>query len=105
MGDLGPGLLEHIYENAMRVDSVRPGIPFEKQKRMSVTYQGEIVGAFYADLVVENKVIVELKSVKDLADVLKAQLITYLKVADTKTGLLINFDVLSIKKGVDRIGV
>ncbi|MYD09429.1 MAG: GxxExxY protein [Chloroflexi bacterium] len=103
--ELGPGLLEHIYENAMSVEFAKRGIRFEKQKRMSVTYQGEIVGEFYADLVVENKVIVELKSVKDLADIHKAQLITYLKVAKIKTGLLINFNVLSIKKGINRISV
>ena len=63
--ELGPGLLEHIYENAMCVELESRRIRFEKQKRMTVTYQGEIVGELYADLVVENKVIVELKSVKD----------------------------------------
>jgi len=89
----------------MCVEFEKRGIQFEQQKRMSVMYQGEIVGDFYADLIVESKVIVELKSVKGLVDIHKAQLITYLKVAKIKTGLLINFNVLSIKKGTNRISV
>ena len=103
--ELGPGLLEQIYENAMCVEFVKRGIRFERQKRMSVTYRGEIVGDMFADLVVEDRVIVELKSVKELTGIHKAQLIAYLKVANIKTGLLINFNVVSIKKGINRISV
>ncbi len=103
--ELGPGLLEQVYENAMCVEFRRRGIRFEKQKRMSVLYKGEIVGDMLADLLVEDRVIVELKSVKDLTGIHKAQLIAYLKVARIKTGLLINFNVLSIKKGIQRISV
>ena len=72
---------------------------------MSVLYKGEIVGDMLADLIVEDRVIVELKSVKDLTGIHKAQLIAYLKVARIKTGLLINFNVQSIKKGIHRISV
>ena len=103
--ELGPGLLEHIYENAMCIEFKKRAIRFEQQKRMSVAYRGEIVGDMYADLIVENKVIIELKSVKELTGLHRAQLITYLKVAKLKTGLLINFNVLSIKKGINRISV
>ena len=103
--ELGPGLLEQIYENAMCVEFVKRGIRFERQKRMSVAYRGEIVGDMFADLVVEDRVIVELKSVKELTGIHKAQLIAYLKVANIKTGLLINFNVVSIKKGINRISV
>lgn len=103
--ELGPGLLAQVYENAICVEFRRRGIRFEQQKRISVLYKGEIVGDMFADLVVEDRVIVELKSVKDLTAIHKAQLITYLKVAQIKTGLLINFNVLSIKKGINRISV
>ena len=103
--ELGPGLLEHIYENAMCVEFGIRGIPFEKQKRMSVTYKSEIVGDMYADLTVEGKVIVELKSVKELTNIHRAQLMAYLRASKIKTGLLINFNVLSIKHGIKRISV
>ena len=89
----------------MCIEFKKRAIRFEQQKRMSVAYRGEIVGDMYADLIVENKVIIELKSVKELTGIHRAQLITYLKVAKLKTGLLINFNVLSIKKGINRISV
>ena len=78
---------------------------FERQKRFPVQYDGEDVGELIADLVVEDKVIVELKSVKELLPLHEAQLIAYLRAARLKTGLLINFNVVSLKSGVRRISV
>ena len=103
--ELGPGLLENVHENALCIELAARNLEYEKQKHLEVLYRGRNVGSFYADLVVEDKVIVELKSVKDLAPIHEAQLITYLKLANIKTGLLINFNVESLKSGIRRISV
>ncbi len=103
--EMGAGLLEQIYENALCVELTRRGIGHQKQMRMPVQYKGVAVGDLYADLVVEGRVIVELKSVRELAPIHQAQLITYLKLSRIKTGLLINFNVVSLKKGVRRFSV
>ena len=102
---LGPGLLEQTYENALCIELRRRGIRHSQQKRFEVEYRGEIVGEMYADLVVEDKVIVELKSVRELASIHEAQILAYLKAARVKTGLLINFNVTSLKSGVRRFSV
>jgi len=73
--------------------------------RVPVQYKGVAVGDLYADLVVEGRVIVELKSVRELAPIHEAQLNSYLKLSKIKTGLLINFNVVSLKKGVRRFSV
>ena len=103
--ELGPGLLENVYENALCIELAPRNLEYEQQKHLEVLYRGRNVGSFYADLVVEDKVIVELKSVKDLAPIHEAQLITYLKLANIKTGLLINFNVVSLKSRIRRISV
>lgn len=76
---MGPGLFESIYENSLCIELDRREISYERQKRFSVHYDGEHVGELIADLVVEEKVIVELKSVKDLLPIHEAQVIAYLK--------------------------
>ena len=103
--ELGPNLLENVYENALCIELAARNLEYEQQKHLEVLYRGRNVGSFYADLVVEDKVIVELKSVKDLAPIHEAQLITYLKLANIKTGLLINFNVVSLKSSIRRISV
>ncbi len=103
--ELGPGLLENVYENAMCVELSRRGLRFEKQKLIPVYYKDVEVGNMFADILVEDTVIVELKSTKALAKIDEAQLIAYLKASQIKTGLLINFNVLSLKKGIKRISV
>ncbi|MCY4062555.1 MAG: GxxExxY protein [Chloroflexi bacterium] len=103
--EMGAGLIEQIYENALCVELTKRGIRYQKQVRVPVQYKGEAVGDLYADLVVEGRVIVELKSVRELAPIHQAQLITYLKLSRIKTGLLINFNVVSLKKGVRRFSV
>ena len=103
--ELGAGLLEQIYENALCVELSRRGIPYQRQMRVPVRYKGKEVGDLHADLVVKGRVIVELKSVRELAPIHKAQLITYLKLSRIKTGLLINFNVVSLKNGIRRLSV
>ncbi|MCY3867247.1 MAG: GxxExxY protein [Chloroflexi bacterium] len=103
--EMGAGLIEQIYENALCVELTKRGIRHQKQVRVPVQYKGVAVGDLYADLVVEGRVIVELKSVRELAPIHAAQLITYLKLSKIKTGLLINFNVVSLRKGVRRFSV
>ena len=103
--ELGAGLFETVYENAMCIEFEKRGMPYERQKRFHVKYQGETVGHMVADLIVEERVIVELKSVKELLPLHEAQLIAYLKAAKLKTGLLINFNVRLLKSGIKRISV
>lgn len=101
---LGPGLLESVYEEIMYYELVRQGLNVEKQKIIPVFWDGiKINMGFRADLLVENKVIIELKSVEHLAPVHPKQLLTYLKIADKKLGLLINFNEKLIKDGISRI--
>ena len=103
--ELGPGLLEHLYENALCIELAGRNLKYVQQRLIRVKYKESEIGDLYADLVVEDKVIVELKSVKALAAIHEAQLISYLKLANIKTGLLINFNVVALKNGVRRISV
>lgn len=102
---LGAGLLESIYENALCIEFDRREIRYERQKRFPVQYDGEHVGELIADLVVEDAVIVELKSVKELLPIHEAQIIAYLRAARIRRGLLINFNVVSLKSGIRRYSV
>ena len=103
--EMGARLIEQIYENALCVELTKRGIRHQKQVRVPVQYKGVAVGDLYADLVVEGRVIVESKSVRELAPIHEAQLITYLKLSKIKTGLLINFNVVSLKNGIRRFSV
>ncbi len=88
---LGCGFLEKVYENAMVVELSRAGISVEQQKPMQVRYQGAIVGEYQADLVVDGRVIVELKAASKLDSIHEAQLLNYLKATRVRVGLLFNF--------------
>ena len=88
---LGHGFLEKVYENAMIIELRKHGITAIKQQPISVYYDEEIVGKYFADLIVEDKVIVELKAISKLAEQHEAQLINYLKATDKEVGLLLNF--------------
>ena len=103
--ELGAGLFESVYENALCIEFKKRRIQYERQKRFHVEYMGEPVGHMVADLVVEQAIIVELKSVQELLPLHEAQLIAYLKAAKLKTGLLINFNVRLLKTGIKRISV
>jgi GxxExxY protein len=89
--ELGPGFVETIYEEAMKIEFFEHELNFESQKGIVVEYLGAEVGRHRLDLVVENQVIVELKAVKELADIHFAQLRSYLKATKLRIGLLLNF--------------
>ncbi|MGA7236417.1 MAG: GxxExxY protein [Bryobacteraceae bacterium] len=101
---LGPGLLESVYQTVLAYELGRRNLRVVSQQVIPVVYDGiRIDTGFRADLVIEDKVIVEIKSVELLAPVHKKQLLTYLRLADKRLGLLINFHVTLIKDGITRI--
>jgi GxxExxY protein len=101
---LGPGLLESVYEAALAYELEKRGLNVGRQQAVPAVYEEvHIHTAFYADLIVEDNVIVEIKAVETVAPVHKMQLLTYLKLADKRLGLLINFNVFLIKDGITRI--
>lgn len=101
--ELGPGLLESIYENALAVEFRTGGIHFERQRPVMVLYKGEPVGEFRLDLLVEDTVVVELKSVERHDPLFEAQLLTYMRMANSSIGLLINFNSKLLKDGIKRM--
>ena len=88
---LGFGFLEKVYERALLKELCLRGIPVEAQKEIKVFYKGEEVGAYFADLVVNDEILLELKAVESLNNIHKAQVLNYLKATGFKLGLLINF--------------
>ena len=88
---LGYGFLEKVYENAMMIEFKKDGIPAVPQFPIKVFYEGEVIGEYYADILVDNKVIVEIKAAKRLVEENEAQLLNYLKATDIEVGLLLNF--------------
>ena len=101
---LGPGLLESVYETVLSYELTRRGLQVARQQAIPVVYENvRLDEGFRADLIVEDKVIVEIKSVEALGHVHKKQLLTYLRLADKRLGLLINFNVALIKDGITRI--
>lgn len=101
---LGPGLLESVYEYAMEYELKKRGLNLIRQMPIPVVYEEVYLDvAFRADLIVEDQVIVELKSVEVTHPVHKKQLLTYLRLADKRLGLLINFGSLLIKDGISRV--
>ncbi len=100
---LGPGLLESIYEMCLAHELKKRGTRCERQVPLPVVYDDlKIEGGFRIDLLVENCIIVELKSQEDLLPVHEAQLLTYLKLANLRLGFLLNFNVISLKSGIKR---
>lgn len=101
---IGPGLLESVYEEILFYELKKLGLKVERQKAIPVVWESvKMPLGFRADLIVEDKVIVELKSVEIIAPVHPKQLLTYLKLMDLKLGLLVNFNVILIKNGITRI--
>jgi GxxExxY protein len=101
---LGPGLLESVYEEVMYFELRKVGLNVERQKGIPVIWDYlKMELGFRADLIVENKVIIEIKSVETIAPVHPKQLLTYLKLTGIKLGLLINFDEVLIRDGITRI--
>lgn len=101
---LGPGLLESTYETCLAYELKQLGLDVKQQIALPVVYKEVKLDAGYRiDLLIENKVIVEIKSVEALADIHTAQLLTYLKLKDLKLGLLINFNSVRVVDGLKRI--
>lgn len=101
--ELGPGLLESIYESALAVELFQQGIRFARQKQLPVTYKGESIGDFRIDLLVEDLIVVELKSVERNDPLFEAQLLSYMKLGGYNVGLLVNFNSLLLAKGIKRL--
>ena len=100
----GPGMFESVYEEIFVYEWSMIGLPISRQKAVRVIHKGVDMGiGFVPDIVVGNKVIIELKSVENLAEVHYKQLLTYLKLMNMRLGLLINFNVPLIKDGIHRI--
>jgi len=88
---LGYGFLEKVYQNALVIELAKRGIKADSEKPIKVFYEGQIVGDYLCDLIVDDKVILELKAVKELNDIQEVQLVNYLKATGVEVGLLINF--------------
>jgi GxxExxY protein len=91
INELGAGFLESVYENALLIALRQAGVRVERQAPIKVSFRGSVVGDFYADLLVESRILVELKAVKALVPEHQAQIINYLKATGISVGLLINF--------------
>lgn len=102
--NLGPGLLETVYEECLIDELKRRNVRVESQRAIPIVYKGKKLNKdFRIDLFVENEIIVELKTVEKLAPIHEAQLLTYLKLTDKKLGILINFNEVLLKNGYKRI--
>ncbi len=102
--ELGPGLLESTYEACLEYELKGRGLEVQRQLTLPVNYKGKLIDVGYRiDLMVNERVIVELKAVEEMTKVHEAQLITYLKLSGIKLGLLINFNELYLKNGIKRI--
>jgi GxxExxY protein len=100
----GPGLFESVYEEIFCYELAKTGIPFKRQHGIPVVHENiRMEVGFRADVILDDKVIVEIKSVENIADVHLKQVSTYLKLTELKLGLLINFNVVLLKNGIKRI--
>tara|TARA_B100000929_G_scaffold280375_1_gene258323 strand:- start:631 stop:1023 length:393 start_codon:yes stop_codon:yes gene_type:complete len=95
---LGAGFLEAVYENALALELAQAGTAFERQKALDVSYKGAVVGHYIADLVIEQRLIVEIKALSSITAVHEAQLMNYLQATGISVGLILNF-------GTPRLGV
>ena len=100
---LGPGLLESAYQECLYFELIKSGLKVKKEKPMPIVYKEvKLDHGYRLDLLVQDKVVIEIKTVDALIDVHEAQILTYLKLGDYKLGLLINFNVQLLKKGIRR---
>ncbi|MET3036459.1 GxxExxY protein [Chryseobacterium sp. NRRL B-14859] len=101
---LGAGLFEHVYEECMFYELTKTTLLTERQKLLPIVYEDlKIENAFRLDMIIENKLILEIKTVEYISPAHKAQLLTYLKMSDCKLGLLLNFQSAIFKNGVTRV--
>ena len=100
---LGPGLLESTYETCLCYELEKAGIKYEKQKELIINYKGvRLDNGYRIDILVENNIVIELKSVEALLPVHTAQIMTYIKLSKKRIGLLINFNVTNLQNGIHR---
>ena len=99
---LGPGLLEPVYERALCIEFDVRGLRYASQVRVPAIYKGRSIGNYFVDLIVENAVVVEVKSVVTVASVFEAQLMTYMKLTKIRRGLILNFHSPVLKDGITR---
>ena len=101
--ELGPGLLESVYESCMALELKRADIPFRRQVPMPVTYRGvRLASGYRADLIVSDDLIVEIKAVERLHPAHEAQVLTYLRMSNCQVALLLNFHAIRLKDGLKR---
>ena len=101
---LGPGLLESVYEECLSYKLIKTGLVIEKQKPIPLVFEEiRLECGFRCDILVQGKLIIEVKAVDALNDIHLAQVLTYLKLTNTKLGLLMNFNVLKLKDGIKRV--
>jgi len=104
--ELGPGLLESVYERALLYELKENGISARQQVPIPVIYKGKDVGVgFRADILVENVLLLELKSVESFSPIHLAQVITYLRLLNVKRGYLLNFNTVRLKNGIKRVSI
>ena len=99
---LGPGLLEHTYEAALCIELQNVGIKFVRQPVFPVFYKGQPIGEYRLDLIVDDSVVVEIKSVERFDPIFESQVLTYLRVTGKKVGLLMNFNSRLLRDGIKR---
>jgi GxxExxY protein len=103
---LGPGLLESTYEICLAKELERKGIVFERQKTYPIIYKGDVTDdVFRIDFLIENEIIVEIKSTEGLTPIHTAQVLTYLRLLKKRTGLLLNFNVPILIEGIRRVSL
>jgi GxxExxY protein len=101
---LGPGLLESVYETCLAYELSEAGLSVQRQVHLPIRYRGVTIdGGYRIDLLVADQVVVEVKAVKSLESIHEAQLLTYLKLSDCRVGLLLNFNVELLKDGIRRL--
>ena len=101
--ELGPGLLESVYEEALCFELEKRGLSVERQKQVPINYKGNVLKTeLRLDLLVEDKVIVELKSVEEMKPVFAKQLLTYLRLMDKRIGILVNFNTSNLRDSIKR---
>ena len=100
---LGPGLSENTYEEALCIDLAEGGLEFSRQRRIPVLYKERLIGEYRPDLIVSDLVVIEIKSVERFIGLHRAQLLAYLRVSNTRVGLLLNFNCEVMKDGIRRV--
>ena len=100
---LGPGFLEHVYEEAMAIELAERRIPFQRQVTFPVYYKRVLVAESRLDLLVDELLVVELKAVEELRPIHMAQVVSYLRTGEFQLGLLFNFNVYSLRQGIRRV--